>query len=96
MSSILVTVVLLTSKGCDSTSNAMPSAWFSFDIFVTLVHILFLHDLYPLVYALDTAPMLSSTSLLDRNLVIVISLDCARQKYSLTMRLDSGCAPDFA
>jgi len=40
--------------------------------------------------------MLSSTSLLDRNLVIVISLNCAGQKYSLTMRLDSGCAPDFA
>jgi len=26
----------------------MPCAWFSFDIFVALVRILFLHDLYPL------------------------------------------------
>jgi len=39
-----VTGVLLTSKGCDSTSNATPRAWFSFDkdIFVSLVHISFL------------------------------------------------------
>ena len=52
--------------------------------------------LFPLVHALDTAPRLSSTSLLDRNLVIVISLECARHVYSLTMRLASGCAPNFA
>jgi len=50
----LVTVVLLTSKGCDSTSNAMPSAWFSFDAFVALLYILFLHDLYPLPEKLST------------------------------------------
>ena len=41
--------VLLTLKGCDAISNAMPSAWFSLDTFVALVHFLFLHDLYPLL-----------------------------------------------
>jgi len=51
---------------------------------------------FPLVHALDTAPRLSSTSLLDRYLVIVISFECARRIYSLTLRLASGCAPNFA
>jgi len=45
----LVSVALLNSKGCESTSNAMPSAWLSFHIFAALVHILFFHDLYPLL-----------------------------------------------
>jgi len=44
-----VTGVLLTLEGCNSTSDAMPSAWFSIDIFVAFVHVLFLHDLYPLL-----------------------------------------------
>jgi len=61
------------------------------NIFVPFVSLCF-----PLVHALDTAPKLSSTILLDRNLVIVISLECARHIYSLTMRLDSGCAANFA
>jgi len=40
--------------------------------------------------------MLSSASLLDRNLVTVISLDCAGEKSSLTMRFDSGYTLDSA
>jgi len=40
--------------------------------------------------------MLSSASFLDRNLVTVIFLDCAGQKSSLTMRINSGYALDSA
>jgi len=43
----LAMIVFLTAKGCESTSNAMPSAWFSSGIFNALVYILLLHDLYP-------------------------------------------------
>jgi len=43
----LVMVVFLTAKGCESTPKAMPNACFSSGIFAALLHILFLHDLYP-------------------------------------------------
>jgi len=64
--------VLLTLKGYDSISNAMPSAWFSFDTFVALVHALFLHDLYPLLKkfltcCLCTTPDLAPTYLYSTN-----------------------------
>jgi len=40
--------------------------------------------------------MSSSASFFDRNLVTVISLDCAGEKSSLTMRFDSGLTLDSA
>jgi len=43
----LAMVVFLTAKGCKSTPKAMPNAWFSSGIFAALLHILFLHALYP-------------------------------------------------
>jgi len=51
---------------------------------------------FPSVYALDTVPMFSSASFLDRNLVTVISLDSAGKKSSVTVRFDSGYALDLA
>ena len=44
----LVMVVFFTSKGCELTLKAMLNDWFSSGIFAALLHILFLHDLYPL------------------------------------------------
>jgi hypothetical protein len=45
----LVSVAVLNSTGCESTSNAVPSAWLLFHVFAGFVHILFFHDLYPLL-----------------------------------------------
>jgi len=76
----LVTVALLNSKGCESTSNAMPSAWFSFDIFVALVHILFLHDLYPLVEMFSTRCLWTT---LDLALTYLYSTNQAQHQKEL-------------
>jgi len=76
----LVTVALLNSNGCESTSNAMPSAWFSFDIFVALVQILFLHDLYPLLEMFSTRCLWTT---LDLALTYLYSTNQAQHQKEL-------------
>ena len=102
----LVSVAVLNPTGCESTSNAMPRAWLLFHVFAGFVHVLFFHDLYPLLEMFSTRCLwttldlplayLSSTNQaqhqkeLARHLVPVNSLDCVGEKIFLTMRFDSG------
>ena len=108
----LVSVAVLNPTGCESTSNAMPRAWLLFHVFAGFVHVLFFHDLYPLLEMFSTRCLwttldlplayLSSTNQaqhqkeLARHLVPVNSLDCVGEKIFLTMRFDSGYTLDFS